>query len=728
MKKWVKIFGLMVMWEFVFYGCGGGGGGGEGVNYKLGPKTKWVEKDTNWKLESKEENRLIYTYTGNPPDIKEGDILLSVEGGGYLRKVVDVDVEGGRLIVITEQASLEEAFEELDIKTTIKLPQSAELSPPGIFQSPPYPVKSPLTIEMGALNIPISYSIPIDYGTMGVEGSFKFTPSVDVEIKISMFKLKKFRLVLRGEVQQGLGVNMGIEKGIEKEYEIPLIDYGGLIAPTPVQLFAVAIGPVLINGKFTLSGGIGVSLDAGIDGGFGYDTSLTMGGGVEYMDGNWNPVTEFDYEFNPYFDYKVYAGLEGEVYLKPRLGIYIYDAAGPYFQLKPYGKGAITFIPNIHLEAGLGLSGSIGGSVKILSWSLVDRNYELFDFYEVLWEKDLTGGAICGNGVCESGESATSCPQDCGGGGGRGPTLLWSYTTGYYVFSSPALGDIDNDGKLEVVVGSFDNKIYALNGEDGSLLWSYTTGHNVDSSPSLGDIDSDGKLEVIMGSWDNKIYALNGEDGTLLWNYQIESAVDTTSPSLGDIDNDGKLEVVVGSYDGKIYTLNGENGSLLWSFQTGGSVYSSPAIADINNDGRFEVVAGSFDNKIYALNGEDGSLLWSYKTEGEVRSSPALGDIDNDGKLEVVVGSYDNKIYALNGEDGSLLWSYETGYDVDSSPALGDIDNDGKLEVVVGSLDHKIYALSTGSPVPSPSLLPWPKFKHDLKNTGRWTGNPNPPW
>jgi hypothetical protein len=353
MKKWAKIFGLMVILGFVFYGCGGGGGGGgEGVNYKLGPKTKWVEKDTNWKLESKEENRLIYTYTGNPPDIKEGDILLSVEGEGYLRKVVDVDVEGGRLIVTTEQASLEEAFEELDIKTTIKLPQSSELSPPGIFQSPPYPVKSPLTIEMGALNIPISYSIPIDYGTMEVEGNFKFTPSIDVEIKISMFKLKKFRLVLRGDVQQGLGVNMGIEKGIEKEYEIPLIDYGGLIAPTPVQLFAVPIGPVLINGKFTLSGGVGVSLDAGIDGGFGYDTSLTMGGGVEYMDGNWNPVTEFDYEFNPYFDYKVYAGLEGEVYLEPRLGIYIYDAAGPYFQLKPYGKGAITFIPNIHLETG----------------------------------------------------------------------------------------------------------------------------------------------------------------------------------------------------------------------------------------------------------------------------------------------------------------------------------------------------------------------------------------
>jgi hypothetical protein len=78
--------------------------------------------------------------------------------------------------------------------------------------------------------------------------------------------------------------------------------------------------------------------------------------------------------------------------------------------------------------------------------------------------------------------------------------------------------------------------------------------------------------------------------------------------------------------------------------------------------------------------------------------------------------------------NGSILWSYSTGSSVFSSPSLGDIDNDRKLEVVVGSEDNKIYALSTGSPVPSPSLLPWPKFRHDVKNTGKWTGNPNPPW
>ena len=72
---------------------------------------------------------------------------------------------------------------------------------------------------------------------------------------------------------------------------------------------------------------------------------------------------------------------------------------------------------------------------------------------------------------------------------------LWNYTTGADVFSSPALGDVDNDGKLEVVVGSYNDKIYALNGEDGTVNWSFSTGDFQDrwhSSPALGDVDSDG--------------------------------------------------------------------------------------------------------------------------------------------------------------------------------------------------------------------------------------------
>lgn len=274
-------------------------------------------------------------------------------------------------------------------------------------------------------------------------------------------------------------------------------------------------------------------------------------------------------------------------------------------------------------------------------------------------------------------------------------SLLWSYALDRWVESSPALGDIDGDGRLEAVVGSHDGNVYAFNGEDGRVLWAFTTGLDIHSSPALGDIDDDGKLEVIIGSEDHNVYALNGEDGSLLWSYTTGHVV-RSSPAVGDVDLDGKLEVLIGSFDGNVYAFNGDDGSLCWSYATGTWVWSSPTVGDIDDDGQhFEVVVGSDDGTIYTLNGEDGSLLWSTKV-GKVESSPAFGDIDGDGSTEVVIGSSDHNVYALKGEDGSFLWSYTTDGAVRSSPALADIDSDDSLEVVVGSFDGKIYALNGG--------------------------------
>ena len=77
-------------------------------------------------------------------------------------------------------------------------------------------------------------------------------------------------------------------------------------------------------------------------------------------------------------------------------------------------------------------------------------------------------------------------------------TPIWEFETSNTVFSSPAIG---SDGT--VYVGSFDNKLYAINGQSGDKLWEFETGDRVASSPAIG---SDGTVYV--GSWDNKLYAI----------------------------------------------------------------------------------------------------------------------------------------------------------------------------------------------------------------------------
>ena len=76
----------------------------------------------------------------------------------------------------------------------------------------------------------------------------------------------------------------------------------------------------------------------------------------------------------------------------------------------------------------------------------------------------------------------------------------WPQTTGDWVESSPALGDLDEDGHLEVIVGSNDMKVYAWHGNGTPVAgWPQTTGDIVRSSPALGDLDGDGDPEVVVG-------------------------------------------------------------------------------------------------------------------------------------------------------------------------------------------------------------------------------------
>ena len=70
-----------------------------------------------------------------------------------------------------------------------------------------------------------------------------------------------------------------------------------------------------------------------------------------------------------------------------------------------------------------------------------------------------------------------------------------------------------------MIVGSDDNKVYALSGENGQLLWSFQTGSDVYSSPAIGDIDRDGLLDIVIGSVDGKIYRFEATKphGKVVW-------------------------------------------------------------------------------------------------------------------------------------------------------------------------------------------------------------------
>lgn len=245
-------------------------------------------------------------------------------------------------------------------------------------------------------------------------------------------------------------------------------------------------------------------------------------------------------------------------------------------------------------------------------------------------------------------------------------TKLWEYETSNLVPGSPAIGA---DGT--VYIGSYNKKLYALDGSDGTVKWSFHTGNKVYSSPAIGP---DGTVYVANSS--GKVSAHNGTDGTQIWEFIAGGAV-YSSPALGQ---DGT--VYIGSYDNKVYAIDGSTGSQTWAFTAAGYILSSPAIGP---DGT--VYAGSGDNKVYALDGTDGTKLWEFTTGSVVGSSPAIGW---DGT--VYIGSNDKKLYALDGTDGTKLWEFLAGGTLTSSPAIG---TDGT--VYIGGNDNKVYAVDGSS-------------------------------
>jgi hypothetical protein len=105
---------------------------------------------------------------------------------------------------------------------------------------------------------------------------------------------------------------------------------------------------------------------------------------------------------------------------------------------------------------------------------------------------------------------------------------------------------------------------------------------------------------VYVGSYDSKVYALNGATGAKKWEFLTGGRVNS-SPAIG---SDGT--VYVGSNDRKVYALNSATGAKKWEFLTGDSVFSSPAIG---SDGT--VYVGSNDRKVYAIASDSLGLVKS---------------------------------------------------------------------------------------------------------------------
>jgi pSer/pThr/pTyr-binding forkhead associated (FHA) protein/outer membrane protein assembly factor BamB len=173
--------------------------------------------------------------------------------------------------------------------------------------------------------------------------------------------------------------------------------------------------------------------------------------------------------------------------------------------------------------------------------------------------------------------------------------------------SSTAIGKFDEDDIDDVVV-AFAGEIVVLNGKTGAIIWEWessvalTDETSLPIAPVLGDINNDGILDVVCGSDKGHVYAVNGvtEGEKYLWDFNMGEEI-PFSAALFDFNGDKTIDVAIVSRKGIIYLVSGEDGHLLCQFDIHSPVEVPLVIADVNANGIADLVVGTLDGKVIVV-------------------------------------------------------------------------------------------------------------------------------
>lgn len=248
--------------------------------------------------------------------------------------------------------------------------------------------------------------------------------------------------------------------------------------------------------------------------------------------------------------------------------------------------------------------------------------------------------------------------------------LLWLYEANDGFWTVEAAGEQTGDRVPDVLAGAgsnnLDNRGMLLDGRivppGDRVIWSYTAGEMVSSINVIDDVTDDGHVDVVLGSWDEKVRmvdgASTGQVTSVVWEHDITQGiyreVQFTEP-IPDLDGDCADDVLVGSWSNAVRVLSGATGVPLWTPAPIGTVATqaqavSP-IPDITGDLQWDLVVGTWNpGKVAVLSGADGRRIWEWDAPDNVRSVASIGDIDEDGNADVLAGIQDfARIVSLSG-------------------------------------------------------------------------------
>jgi hypothetical protein len=368
-------------------------------------------------------------------------------------------------------------------------------------------------------------------------------------------------------------------------------------------------------------------------------------------------------------------------------------------------------------------------------------------------------------------------------------------------FGSPALADLDDDGRLDIVASALDQHLYAFDGKghplDGwpVLLSSPDAdGAEIVTSPAIADLDGDGKPEVVTATNEvipgdpqlpstpldllgqllgastgsNPVYAVHG-DGSMVsdWPVHVGVAAGDLLPlvlpghdaAVLDTNGDGSDEVSVSAGTGFGGRIVDGGGATVSSFQNVAAncpdqgpvinLADYPSLGDLSGDGSPDVLKGggtvNLAVNLLAVNQNlpfcHVEQAWDPVTGLAVPGYPRATDdfqLVSQSSVARVAGSgpqhqalvgtglYQLHAYGPAGAEPAG-WPKFTGGWLEATPAVGDADGDGNLDVTDVTREGWAFLWSTNVPACSGSNNEWWTWHHDERGTANYGIDGRPP-
>ena len=225
---------------------------------------------------------------------------------------------------------------------------------------------------------------------------------------------------------------------------------------------------------------------------------------------------------------------------------------------------------------------------------------------------------------------------------------LWRHHSGPVEASPLAVGG-------NVIVGSWDGRLLALDAATGALRWSFGTHGPIKAGAALAG------RNAIVGSYDGSLYALDARTGALRWSTAVGARFYATPTVSGD-------RIIDATTDGIVRAFDAGSGKEVWTRSIGRFAYSAAAVAGDR------AYIGSYDHRLYALDVQTGDILWTHRAPGPISGAPTvLGRLvyfSSCGSCSSYESNRDaRRTFAVDAVTGRLAWSFPDG---EYSPVVSD--------------------------------------------------------